>query len=360
MGTKIENATETVIPSALTGSEFVALGKIGWATSKNTTLTYLQTWLQSNKIVQADSKVEVVDTGAGQVEVTIDGVLALVITGAKIEPNITNTVDLGSTTKRFKDLYSSDTAYLTVLDFVASVGVTVNEIVTVVNAASTDSQLPTAAAVHTAIGAVSAARWFSVVGTRTATNTFTSVTLLENGSPIKWVDTGVTYYGVIVNVAAGAPNTYTIMGHPMGAGAGTYEWGNPELVKLERFHVDGTFGALTIPVTATSGILYNYFNMSTQYIWDQPQARIVGMKAKCMNADSTVDPTIHLNIDKGAGYNTVFSAAINVGAAMSNTGVTAQSTPYVVDTSDILEFSIVAGGTGDASEADIIVMFVIV
>ena len=362
MGTKIENATP-ILAAAVTGIEYIALGKVGWVTSKCISLDELSSWMaaEPDKIYEGTSYIEVYDAGAatGELRFHVEGATYFLVTAADgIQPVLDGTLDLGDSTHEFKDIYIDGKGYIDSLELGLST-TTVTDITTTVDAGSLDTELPTAKACFTAIGASSAARWFAFAAfLRTASSTFTSTTLVVIGTPVKWTEGASTHYGIITTVAAGAPNTYTITGYPMGATATAGNYGNSELVYTERIHIDGAFATSTIAASATTGLLYQYMNMKTQYIWRKANARIVSMDVICFTDDSTVDPAIYLYNNQAGVYNSVFSVSVTATSTIANTGVAMAGTAYELDRDDILELAVTVTGTGDAKDLDVIVTMI--
>lgn len=202
-------------------------------------------------------------------------------------------------------------------------------------------------------------RWHSWTASRTSNSVITSTTNIEAGTPVRYRATAGTWrYGVIDSRSG---NDHTIVGYPCSASDDDeFQYGNPEMVEQIHFHISGAFASGATTASATGGALYDYNKMKHHYKWMGSPGYVVAMNTSCFEEDSSSDPTVDAEISSdNSTFNDIFSAAVDADGTERNSGVTAQSAYYTIERNYYLDFSITAGGTGDAKDLDIYLTIVL-
>lgn len=367
MGTKIEEATTVITSGIITSGHYVPVGKTGLTTSARISLEELKTYILStlDKITEGDSKVEVIDSGTGTIVVYLDNALIFTISATKLEPNTTNSFDLGSSSKKIKDLYiaggielgsdaEGDLYYRNSSGNLTRLGI-----------GSASQVLSVAAGIPswTTLGSTPA-RWANIGGTATyaSSSTFTSTTTLTAGTPVRYrTGSGAYDYGIITSVAAGSPNTYTIAGTPINAADDGFEYGNSDLVHVENIHIDGAYEDGNCTSGATGGLLYEDLNASNHYMWRKATCHLVSMVVSHKTNDTgSNNATITIKRSSNNVTYTSMATGVVISTSITSTLVTISSSGVIYG--DYIDFDITQGvsGNGDASDLDIQLIFVTV
>lgn len=205
-----------------------------------------------------------------------------------------------------------------------------------------------------------AERW-TVVAPRMVTHTPASTSRITcantywatAGKPIKWTQSGETYYGIIVAVSA---NSYVDIAGPPLITTVDIEmlWvGRGELVHQFRMFVPGAYGA-----SIANTILYGVADHA-EY-WMGPPARFVQAFYYHKSDDTGTEPTINVTIDDNSGANRVFSGALSVSASFAKSGITVVPANSRIVYGQYVDIDVIAaGGSGDAADLVVTAAFVL-
>ena len=366
-GTRIEESTDLIISTAGTfGDHYVPLGIAAASTSIATTINNIVAYAASqslaNKIFQLNSSIEVVDTGTGHIEITIDGTELFRIDEEALYPAAASGgMDLGTSTKSFGTLYlnklivgsdaTGDIYYRADNGTLERLGIGASTEVLTVTAGLPSWETATSG------GGSTDSRWttwtgFAITSDNLITN---STTVLEVGTPIRFsVDGGSYNYGIVESVSTSA---HTINGYNCTtATADAFEYGTPELVTVESIIVTGAFADGDVTAAASGGLLYDDLLMN-HLMWNKAKAYLVQTSAICMDADGSTAPSLSASISSnGTTYNTPYST-LAVGETVTSTASTI-SANYLMDRKSVLDFNIVNNGDGDAKNLTVYLTFI--
>jgi len=196
--------------------------------------------------------------------------------------------------------------------------------------------------------------WIDWAVTTNSSNSFTSSTHLSPGTPVRWTD-GTVKYGIVTSVST---DIHTIAGVSIDSPS-NYQYGPVNSVIVEHFHIDGAFADTSSTTSTYGGLLYEDLNMYKHYRWRYSKSFCVMMEGVCYTPDTGTSPTLNVAVGDNSTYSNIFSS-INVSNTQTTTLVTANSTNYIIDYNDYIDFSVTVPGNGDAKDLDISLIFIVI
>ena len=363
--TLIRDVTIKLTSATALGTDLIPVGRATGTDDVAMTFDEFKAWIGTalDKIVEADSSVEVIDTGTGIIRFTLDNAPLFYVISSAIKPSTTNTMDIGTSSNKIKDIHiaggieigsdaQGDIYFRDASGNFARLAAGAANTVLTSNGPGTNPS-------WTAGGGSGDSRWATWTATRTGDSTITSTTHLAKGTPIRFKATADSSYEYAI-VVDRSSDVHTILGNICSTSLDDdFQYGVPELVQTETFVVPGTFADASITAGATAGLLYDDLLMGLHYIWNKSDAHLVKLSAVCTDADATVDPTILVRISAdNSSYTSVFSA-IDVDTTLRSTAAENVATSYDVGFGNYIDFSITKNGTGDAKNITVFLTFIL-
>jgi len=183
--------------------------------------------------------------------------------------------------------------------------------------------------------------------------TMSDTTGLAVGLPIKYTISGTDYYGVVDSVTE--DTNVTIVGAPMGDDLSALYVGTPAKLSVVNLFVASTYADGT-----DTDLLAN--DMSAPLKWLGPAAHLVFFSANQATADSGTEPKVNIQIGNAAVSTNDSNNGVQLSTAgtwVDNSDVAINTTNYAVAWGDELEVACTAaGGTGDAADLTLLLLFV--
>lgn len=186
-------------------------------------------------------------------------------------------------------------------------------------AGASNTTLPSSLAIKTYADTVSN-KWQQMAATARVTDaTFTSTTLLSKGVVVKFVISGTSYYGQIIDRTGSGTYTYTISGAAMGSNPTSISYDTYDNAEMVEWYTDGTYAdsSYSALINRTTGK-----PASIGILWNKPKSYLVGINAAHVTADSGASTQPKVTVTHaGAEVNTPVTIASTVvmGGADFNT-----------------------------------------